>query len=141
LRLFLAGAVAALTVAIVVGCSDSDKASSEECLAALDRSCTPAYDPTFDNVFQKTFKPSCALAGTSCHAPAGAKAGLVFEDPAAAHRLLLERDRVVAGNPECSLVVRRTTSTDTSFQMPPGMLLPAGEQCAIVQWIARGAGR
>jgi hypothetical protein len=114
--------------------------ANDDCSAVVDRACATAYEPTFDNVFQRTLKPSCALAGPSCHASAGHKAGLVFEDPDVAHRLLLER-AVIAARPECSLLVRRVTSTETSFMMPPGLPLAAGEQCAIATWIDRGAAR
>lgn len=117
----------------------SDDRAADSCDVGADRNCTPAYEPTFDNLFQKTFKVSCALSGTSCHAAAGAKAGLVFEDATAAYGLL--QRRVVGGKPECSLLARRVLSTDTSYMMPPGLALPPGEQCAIVQWIAKGAPR
>jgi hypothetical protein len=131
--LLCAGAVAALGA-----CGTSQ--ATDDCSAVVDRACATAYEPTFDNVFQRTLRPSCALAGASCHASEGHQAGLVFEDPDVAHRLLLERP-VVAGKPECSLLVRRVTSTDTSFMMPPGLPLTVGEQCAIAAWIDRGAAR
>ena len=121
----------------LVACSDASP-PAEACDVVVDRACKPAYEPTFDNLFQKTFKTSCALSGASCHAPAGHQAGLVFDDPDTAHRLLLER-RVTASKPECSLLARRVLSTDTGFMMPPGLALAPGEQCAIIQWIARGA--
>ena len=104
-------------------------------------SCSPAYEPTFDNVFRNTLKPSCALAGPSCHAAAGMKAGLVLEDVDTAFRLLGERGRAVPGDPQCSLVTRRIESSDVGFMMPPGLPLPPGEKCAIVQWVAHGAQR
>lgn len=133
---FLIAGGAAFLIGLAA-CSDSAPAA-EACDVAVDRACTPAYEPTFDNLFQKTLHPSCALSGASCHAAAGHQAGLVFEDPDAAYRLLLER-RVTAGKPECSLLARRVQSTDTSFMMPPGLALPPEQRCAIIQWIARGA--
>lgn len=135
IQLLVAGGASLLVV--LVACGDSAP-PAEACDVAVNRACTPAYEPTFDNLFQKTFKPSCALSGASCHAAAGHQAGLVFEDPDTSHRLLLER-RVIASKPECSLLARRVVSTDTSFMMPPGLALAPGEQCAIIQWIARGA--
>lgn len=117
-----------------------DDAPPPVCIT-VDRSCTPAYEPTFDNLFQMTFSRSCALAGTSCHAAAGHQAGLVLEDEDTAYRLLLEHGRAVAGKPECSLVARRILSTDREFMMPPGLPLAPGEQCAIIQWMVRGASR
>lgn len=106
---------------------------------ALDPTCAPAYEPTFSNVFQKTLQPSCAYAGPSCHASSGRKAGVVFDDPESAYRSLLEGERTVPGKPECSLLVRKLQSNDTSFMMPPGLALPPDERCAVIQWIARGA--
>jgi Planctomycete cytochrome C len=124
----------------LAACGSGESPPADACDVVVDRSCVPGYEPTFDNLFQKTFKPSCALAGGSCHAAAGRKAGLVFEDADTAHSLLLER-RVTAGKPECSLLARRVLSADTGFQMPPGLPLAPGEHGAIIQWIARGASR
>ncbi|HSO36435.1 MAG TPA: c-type cytochrome domain-containing protein [Labilithrix sp.] len=134
--------IAACTTSLVglAACSSSSAPGGDACDVTVDRACTPAYEPTFDNLFQKTFKPSCALSGASCHAPEGRKAGLVFENADTAHRLLLD-GRVTAGKPECSLLTRRILSTDTAFMMPPGLALAPGEQCAIIQWMARGAQR
>jgi hypothetical protein len=128
----------ASAVALVSLAACSDDPPAEACVT-VDRACAPAYEPTFDNVFQKTLKTSCALAGPSCHASAGHQAGLVLEDADTAYRLLHERQRTIAGDPECSLVARRIQSTDTSFMMPPGAPLARGEQCAIIQWMLRGA--
>ena len=129
-----------ISVLLGLAACGSDSPPADACDVTVDRACTPAYDPTFDNLFAKTFKPSCALSGASCHAAAGNKGGLVLDDPDTAHRHLLER-RVTAGKPECSLLARRVLSTDTAFMMPPGLALAPGEQCAILQWIARGAVR
>lgn len=136
--LFSALVVAGAGACALFACSDKDAA--EDCSAVVDRACVPAYDPTFENVFNNTLKPSCALAGSSCHAAAGHKAGLTLDDAETAHRLLLDQ-RVTPGKPECSLLGRRVLSTDPSFTMPPGLPLAAGERCAIVQWIAQGAKR
>ena len=135
IHLFSAGALAVLVGLMACG---SDPPAAPACAPAVDRACTPAYDPSFDNLFQKTLRPSCALSGASCHAAAGQKGGLVFEDADTAHRLLLERG-VTAGKLECSVLARRVLSADTRFMMPPGLALSPAEQCAIIQWIARGA--
>lgn len=127
------------SVGALIGLAACGADTPAEVCVAVDRSCAPAYDPTFDNLFQKTFSKSCALAGPSCHAAAGHKAGLVFDNADAAYSLLLEHGRAIAGKPECSLIARRIQSTDTSFMMPPGMPLAPGEQCAIIQWMSRGA--
>jgi len=138
-RYFIVTASIATTVAVVLAACGSDP-PAEECVT-VDRSCTPAYDPTFDNLFKNTFSKSCALAGPSCHASAGHQAGLILENEDMAYSLLQQHGRAVAGNPECSLIVRRIQSTDTSFMMPPGMPLALGEQCAIIQWVSHGAMR
>jgi hypothetical protein len=70
--------------------------------------------------------------------------GLILEDPDESYaRLLGELDgraRVVAGDPECSLLVRRLRAASRSLRMPPGPTpLPDAEICTIVRWIADGA--
>ncbi|MDP6944953.1 MAG: c-type cytochrome domain-containing protein, partial [Myxococcota bacterium] len=117
-------------------------------LQDLETNCDPLYLPTtFDNVFERTLEPGCALGSSSCHAPEGAKGGLVFDalDPDAAWTALLEplntEPRVVAGDPACSPLVHRIVSDDSAFQMPPGTGLSAPEWCAVVHWILEGASR
>jgi hypothetical protein len=120
----------------LAGCSGDD-----ECLTDLDASCAPLYEPTFENVFDNTLKPTCGLPGRSCHATEGRKGGLFFAEADEAHELLVEGGRVEAGNPACSLIMRRLESEDPSYQMPPGRQLSAAERCAIQQWIENGAMR
>lgn len=100
----------------------------------------PLYDPTFENVFDNTLKPSCGTGGTACHAPEGAQAGLVLADVDAAHAALLE-GRVEPGDAACSLMMQRLESDDPGFQMPPGRKLRDAERCAIQRWIEGGATR
>ena len=69
------------------------------------------------------------------------KAGLVLEDVETAFRLLREHGRALPGDPQCSLATQRIESSDVDFMMPPGLPLPPGVKCAIVQWIAHGAQR
>jgi hypothetical protein len=141
MRLPLVSASWVLVVVVVLVACSSTSGSSDDCSTTVDLSCTPAYEPTFDNLFQKTLKPSCALAGTSCHAAAGHQDGVIMEDADSAHRTLVEGGKVVPGKPMCSEMARRILSTDRSFMMPPGMALPPGESCAAIQWMARGATR
>lgn len=130
----------ALTVGSLGACSEEERGTELPC-ATVDRACAPAYDPTFDNLMARTFRPSCALSGASCHAPEGAQAGLAFGDANAAYESLRREGRAVAGDPECSLLSKRVHSPDLATQMPPGRPLSAGEKCAIVQWLAKGAQR
>ena len=118
----------------------SDPPTSAAC-SSIDLECTPPYEPTFDEVFTRTLKPSCAKSGISCHGDAGRQRGLVFEEADTAYRLLTDRGLVRPGDAVCSPVVVNVTSTDPFMRMPPAMPLSAGEQCAIAHWIQNGAVR
>ena len=102
--------------------------------------CTPAYEPTYDNLYANTFQPSCAKSGFSCHSPDGHQGDLNFFDKEAVFAELLKRP-VQPGNPECSSLAQRVVSLDGFQRMPPGKSLPEGEQCAIIEWIRAGAKR
>ena len=67
--------------AALAGCS------GDECLADLSADCAPLYEPSFQNVFAQTLKPSCAIGRAACHAPEGAKHGLVLAETHRAGRL------------------------------------------------------
>ncbi len=125
------------------GCSDPASAQPEPepvCLdAGVDTSCTPAYEPTYDALYANTFQRSCAASGVSCHASTGKQGGVDFGDPEAGYAGLTKKVR--AGRPECSVLVHRVIATDGKVRMPPGRSLTAGEQCAIIQWVAQGARR
>ncbi len=108
--------------------------------AGVDLSCTPAYEATYDALYDNVFEPSCASPGFACHAATGRQGGLNFDDRDGAYQVLT-RDKLRAGEPACSVLVHRIVSTDGKVRMPPGRSLPAGEQCAIVRWIADGAKR
>lgn len=133
MRLF---ALAVIAAAASAGCGGGGEGSCVE----VDLSCQPLYEPTFDQIHQRTLVPKCALSGTACHSAEGAKNGLSLEDPDTAYELLL-RSRTTPGDPSCSLLVRRIESGDSDFQMPPGSPLGAAERCAIVQWVEAGAER
>ena len=107
------------------------------CLASVTTECQPLYAPNYDEVFNRTLKPTCALAGGACHAADGAMGGLVFADADDAFDLLLDGRRVLPGDPACSVLIKRLVLGE----MPPGKPLSAAEQCAIVQWVAGGAKR
>lgn len=114
----------------------------EEGCATVQLDCAPQYEPTFDNVFEHTLRPTCGVGAGSCHATEGAKAGLVFEDPDEAFALLTggSAPAVVGGDAACStLAVRLIAPAEDA--MPPGAPLDEPEQCAILQWIDQGAQR
>ena len=120
---------------------DDTSADPVVCLEAGSlASCTPAYEPTYDNLYANTFQPTCAKSGFSCHSPEGHQGGLNFFDKDAVYTQLLNRP-VKPGNPECSNLVQRVTTKDAYQRMPPGKSIPDGEQCAVIQWVRAGAKR
>ena len=130
LSLLLAGAL------VLASCDEPTNA----CPSAPPETCTPAYEPTFANVFSKTLAPSCAKSGVSCHAE-GAQGGLSFLAADRAHADLLSTRAVVPSGVACSSIVTRLEATDGKVRMPPGRSLDAGEVCAVRRWIASGAPR
>jgi len=128
-------------VIFAVGCGSDP---TESCVDSLDtKACKPLYDPTFDNVYSHTLAKTCALSGSSCHAPEGGAGGLVFDTADAAFEALTggKEPRAIAGDAACSPLVERIESTDEGVQMPPGSPLSDPERCAIEQWIQDGAKR
>lgn len=129
--------------ALLAGCG-GESAPPSTCVAGLDRTCAPLYTPTFDQVYARTLKPTCALSGASCHASEGAMGGLVFADPDAAYAALLGQEgnkaHVVAGDAACSSIVERLSAPSATV-MPPGAPLADAERCAVIQWIEDGAKR
>ncbi len=137
-------ACACMIAALVDACSPSSSGSADHaCVQGLSVTCKPLYDPpTFDTLYAKLFVPTCASGTGTCHTSDAAKGGLVFASPDDAYSRLVGQGRVTPNDPACSLVMKRVSSTDPSFHMPPGPTsISAGEQCTIVQWIAAGAKR
>jgi hypothetical protein len=130
----------AVAVLMANACSGDVEEPMPECIDLAER-CDPLYEPTFDNLFARTLKPTCAQVGGSCHGPDGAKGGLVFDDPDAAYSMLVEGSsaRVQPADPACSELVVRTHSPGKPWAMPPGEPLSSQEQCGIRQWVERGA--
>jgi hypothetical protein len=133
-----------LGMALPVACGDPPDARSE--CVTLDAACRPLYDPpTFPVIFDRILQPTCARGMGTCHTADARMAGLSFEQADEAYALLLGeggRARVVAGEPECSLIMQRLASPDPSFRMPPGPTpLLDSELCAVSLWIREGAAR
>jgi len=134
-------ALAALLVAVTVtaGCEGGDV-----CLDNLSTECTPAYSPTFDNVFSNMLQPKCATTG-GCHGQDTAAGGLTFASANGSHALLTGQvdgvARVLEGDPACSVLVQVLESDKADYVMPPSGKLPAAERCAVIQWVAAGAKR
>ena len=122
-----------------LGCSNE----LPSCVEAVRADCAPLYAPTYDNVFERTLKPTCGQPGAACHASEGAQADLVFADKEATYATLLDAERglIEAGNDQCSLLVVRIDAPEFEDVMPPGRQLLETERCAIRRWIAEGATR
>jgi hypothetical protein len=132
----------ALVLAVGLGaCSGGDP--TLECNTTVTASCTPLYPPTFDNVYSMTLAPHCGSEAAACHSDAGMKGGMTFSTIEHAYDELLEagEDRVIPGDPSCSIMIIRTHASSASVKMPPGSTLPDAEKCALVQWVANGAER
>ena len=129
-------------LALASGCSSGETTSA--CVQGLELTCAPLYDPTFDQVYTRTLKPTCALSGASCHASEGKRGGLVFADADSAYAALLgeggAKPHVVAGDATCSLLIERLDAADARV-MPPGSPLADAERCAVARWIQNGAKR
>jgi hypothetical protein len=134
----------------IVGCAASTE-GSESCLEELDLECTPAYEPSYDAIYENLLSKTCGAASTGsvCHygpEASSAQGGLALSDPEESYDGLLGRAgshaRVKPGEPECSTLVQRLESDDPAFRMPVGQAaLTLAERCAVRQWIANGAQR
>ena len=127
---------AAVTAALLGGCP-----AKQLVCVDVDPSCTPLYEPTYDNVYAITLSQKCGVSN-ACHAGARPQAGMDLSDHDGAFDALLDPDRhrVLPGDPRCSEVVERIEN-DGDFQMPPGDPLDPSERCAIAKWIAAGASK
>jgi hypothetical protein len=105
----------------------------------VDPACAPLYAPSFANVYAMTLQGTCGSERSSCHSAVGRQGGMSFEDPQHAYAALLA-GRVTPGDPGCSKLVVRTSSPGADYQMPPGDPLGEAERCALIQWVASGAG-
>jgi len=131
-----------LLVLALAGCP----ANPPPACITVDLTCAPGYQPTFDNVYANTIVPKCSMT-SSCHSAAGHQANLdLAGDEASAHAALMamssidpSRARVVPGNAACSLMIVRTDSPGTDYQMPKGDALSKEESCALIQWVQAGA--
>ncbi len=132
-----------LVVALALG--GCPKTPPPKCIT-VDTNCGALYLPTFDNVYTMTLAPHCGSTNSSCHSAAGHMGNMSFADEATAYSDLLmpahldpSRLRVDPGDPDCSLMIVRTDSPGTDYQMPLGDPLPPAERCALIKWVADGA--
>jgi hypothetical protein len=120
------------------------------CTGSLSLDCSVAFMPTYPSIYQNLFAKTCGspTTGHACHGPDGKQAGLVLLGMDTAYDALLGNDadhypRVIPGDPECSILMRRLESDDPNFRMPlnAGKKLPEAERCAVRKWIANGAAK
>ena len=132
-----------VVLAALAGCPS--ETTPPACIT-VDTTCAPGYVPTFSNVYKNTIVPKCSMT-SACHDTSGHQGGLSLGDGEdAAYTALLasstidpSRKRVVPGDPACSLLIVRTASPGTSYQMPKGDPLSEVESCALLQWVEAGA--
>jgi hypothetical protein len=103
--------------------------------------CEASVEPTYEALYANTFQPTCAKSGSSCHSSVGKQGGIDFSDKEKAFAALSQNNVARPREPECSKIVQRVIATDGRIRMPPGANIPAGEQCAITQWVQNGAQR
>jgi hypothetical protein len=123
---------------LLLACLACFACGDDEVCVEVELSCAPLYEPVFEQVFTRTLQPGCAVDGNSCHSGATAQAGLQMDDIDMAYQLLVTEGRVVAGDPNCSLLVTRLQGANGGT-MPPGRPLSDAERCAIETWVANGA--
>lgn len=135
----------ALSLAACEGGEDDEDDDAPSCVTTLDTNCTPAFQPTYDNVWAQVIQPSCGTPGTSCHGQAdaaGAEDGFVVTDIDATYDVLVDGGYVKAGDAACSAIVVRLESDNDAVRMPPGSApLDPGLRCGVIQWIEGGAQR
>lgn len=129
-----------VTTLLLSGCPE------DPCVEDLDLACTPlSQDVSWSNVYTLVLADNCSSGGTSCHAAEGAQGGLVLDDPDVAYEQLVEPEsgsaRVLAGDPSCSMLVRRLELEDDAEAMPPGDQLSEAQRCMVRLWIDGGAQR
>lgn len=123
----------------IAACGD-DSGDGPTC-AEINPQCTPAFEPTWDNIYQYVITPSCSAA--TCHGQA-MQGGLGMSSSMEAYQGLVAgvggKPRVIKGDAACSMLTERIESDDPEKRMPyKGMKLKDGERCAIEKWIAAGA--
>ena len=131
-----------LLAVYLAGCGDEGASEETPCLptpTAAD--CTPQYEPTFENVYKNTITLRCATGGGACHLAEGAQGNLILEGLDAAYDALVDAGRVIPGDPDCSMMIKRLFATRSTGLMPPGSPLSEPERCAVTEWVRRGATR
>jgi hypothetical protein len=136
-----------LVAALAVGLGAfSCGAQTDECISLPD-TCELALSTDYNTIYQNVFNRSCGTAAgvMTCHGSTANQGGLSLADPNSAYNALLGiggKARVIRGDPECSPLMARLTSSDPSVRMPKdGLPLAPGVICAVQNWISEGASR
>jgi len=126
--------------AILAACSGCPGSEPPPACFTVDPSCAPLYQPTsFTKVFTETIAADCGSSKGSCHSASG-DSGLSFASEQEAYDGLMA-EHVKPGDPSCSELVVRTSSTGKDYTMPQGSALIASERCSLVKWVELGAPR
>lgn len=135
-----------LALCALFGACGEAEADALRCVEDLPMQCTPAFDPTWPNVYANVVQQSCGGAGTgtSCHASEGKQGGLELTSATQARSALLGeldgKPRVIPGDPACSILMERIHTSDPELLMPRGgPRLSEQNLCAVQQWIQQGA--
>jgi hypothetical protein len=123
----------AALLAVLTGCPDDGPPAC----VTVETSCSPLYEPTFQNVYSRTLQNGCGGALGACHG-ANPVGGMSLVNPSTAYTSLLD-GRVKAGDASCSEIIVRTNAPGKDYQMPPGITLGEPERCSLIQWVAAGA--
>jgi hypothetical protein len=119
-------------------------AETNECISLPD-TCEPSLSTAYNTIYQTVFSRSCGTAAgvMGCHGSTGNTSGLSLAEPDSAYNALVgSGTRVIRGDPECSPLMARLTSSDPNVRMPKGGLpLSPGVICAVQNWISAGAAR
>ena len=131
----------ALLFAILCAGCGADSPDPRPACIDLPLSCSPLYQPLFDEIHKRTLLPTCAEGGASCHSAEGKRGGLALEDIDVAYAALLDGGRVTRGDASCSEMIVRTHQGGKDWSMPPGRPLSAEERCVLRLWVEQGAAR
>lgn len=125
-----AGVFVLLAIACACSGSSGTDAAPHQLCSQIDPSCSPAFAPTYDAIFDNVLAPRCALPGGGCHASDATRTTLILSDRDDAYRYLTGaadgRARVIPGSADYSLLMLRLESPGRTFQMPPGDPLAPG---------------
>ena len=127
--------------AILAGATGCPSSEPPPACFTVNTSCAPLYNPTsFREVYAQTIgSMDCGSSSGSCHSASG-DSGLSFATEQEAYDGLMAK-HVKPGDPSCSELVVRTSSTGKDYTMPQGRALIESEQCALRKWVEMGAPR